>query len=57
VLLSLLDPRPAILAAREGALQTVILLTVVSGFHYAWVVSRRIDIAAEQVSPPKNMSL
>jgi len=57
VLLSLLDPRPAIIVARQNALHAVILLTVVSGFHYAWVVSRRIDIAAEQDSSPKNSGL
>jgi len=50
VLLSLIDPRPIILAARQGALNTTILLTVLSGFHYAWVVSQRIDAAAERDS-------
>ena len=47
VLLSLIEPQPGIVAARELALQAVILLTVLSGFHYAWVVSRRIDAAVE----------
>jgi len=48
VLLSLIDPHPAIQIAREGALSTTILLTVLSGFHYAWVVSHRIDLTAEK---------
>ena len=44
VLLALIYQRPWVLLARTAALDTTILLTVVSGFHYAWVVSQRIGI-------------
>ncbi len=43
VLLSLVNHRPTIMAARETALNATIFFTVVSGFHYAWVVAKRID--------------
>ncbi len=47
VLLSLVNARPFILALRQGALDATIFLTVVSGFHYAWVVSQRIDATTD----------
>jgi cardiolipin synthase len=48
VLLSLVNARPFILTLRQGALDATIFLTVVSGFHYAWVVSQRIDAMTDQ---------
>ena len=44
VLLALIYQQPWVLLARTATLDTTILLTVVSGFHYAWVVSQRIGI-------------
>ena len=52
VLLSLIpDPRwdrSWVAAASTMAINATMLLTVLSGFHYAWVVSKRIGIAAEE---------
>jgi phosphatidylglycerophosphate synthase len=39
-----------ILSARNVALDTTILLTVLSGFHYGWVVSQRIGEVIGDVS-------
>ena len=45
VLLQLIYPHPWVAAATRTALSGTIALTVLSGFHYAWVVSERIGIA------------
>ena len=42
VLVGLTYPQGWILEMRRAALDMTLLLTVVSGFHYAWVVSQRI---------------
>ncbi|WP_263356545.1 CDP-alcohol phosphatidyltransferase family protein [Acidicapsa ligni] len=42
VLLYLIYPQAWVAVARAAALDTTILLTVASGFHYAWVASKRI---------------
>jgi len=42
VLLDLIHARPWIFAAREAMLDATMILTVASGFHYAWVASQRI---------------
>jgi cardiolipin synthase len=44
VLLSLIYPQAWVLAAKTAVLDATILLTVVSGFHYAWVASKRIGL-------------
>jgi cardiolipin synthase len=44
VLLSLIDQRPWIESGRTAMLDATILLTVASGFHYAWVASQRIGL-------------
>jgi cardiolipin synthase (CMP-forming) len=47
VLLSLIDQQPWVASARVAMLDATIFLTVVSGFHYAWVASQRIgEVAA-----------
>jgi cardiolipin synthase len=48
VLFTLIDATPWIVAARQAALEVTVFLTVLSGFHYGWVASQRIDSAAEQ---------
>ena len=48
VLLGLFDPRPWVIVAGQIALASTVVLTVVSGFHYAWVVSKRIGEATEE---------
>ena len=42
VLLSLVDQQPWVGTARDAMLDAVVALTVLSGFHYAWVASQRI---------------
>jgi cardiolipin synthase len=42
VLLSLIDQQPWVSTARDAMLDAVVALTVLSGFHYAWVASQRI---------------
>jgi cardiolipin synthase (CMP-forming) len=44
VLLSLIYQQPWVSTARVAMLDATIVLTVVSGFHYAWVASQRIGI-------------
>jgi cardiolipin synthase len=51
VLLSLIYRRPWVLVGRDGMLDLTMLLTVLSGFHYAWVASRRIGLA----TAPQNL--
>jgi cardiolipin synthase len=52
VLLSLIHPQAWVLATKSAVLDATILLTVVSGFHYAWVASQRIGLVtvSEQTS-------
>jgi cardiolipin synthase (CMP-forming) len=50
VLLSLIYPRPWVMTARVSMLDAVIVLTVVSGFHYGWVASKRIGVAMDSES-------
>jgi cardiolipin synthase len=47
VLLSLISQQPWVVAARVAMLDATVFLTVVSGFHYAWVASQRIGIATD----------
>jgi len=47
VLLSLVYDPPWIFELRRAALGTTVTLTILSGFHYAWVVSERIGIATD----------
>ena len=54
VLLSQFYTQPWVMAARIAVLDATIFLTVVSGFHYAWVASQRIGIAIS--SEPANLS-
>jgi cardiolipin synthase len=54
VLLYLIYPRGWVLMGRTFALDATILLTVVSGFHYAWVVSQRIGIVTSARPEPKS---
>jgi cardiolipin synthase len=42
VLLDLIYARSWVLTAREAMLDATMILTVASGFHYAWVASQRI---------------
>jgi cardiolipin synthase (CMP-forming) len=44
VLLSLIYQQPWVAAAKTAMLDATIFLTVVSGFHYAWVASQRIGV-------------
>ena len=48
ILLSQIDSKPWIILGRQTALEATVFFTVVSGFHYAWVVSERIGTAAEE---------
>jgi cardiolipin synthase (CMP-forming) len=50
VLLDLIYPHPWVAYARVGVLDITMLLTVLSGFHYAWVASRRIGLVTSQES-------
>jgi len=50
VLLYLIYPQPWVAAARVGVLDATMLLTVLSGFHYAWVASQRIGLVTSQDS-------
>jgi cardiolipin synthase len=45
VLMNLIYDRSWVAMARTGVIDATILLTVASGFHYAWVASQRIGIA------------
>ena len=47
VLLSLFYPQPWVITARIAMIDATILLTIASGFHYAWVASQRIGVATE----------
>jgi cardiolipin synthase (CMP-forming) len=47
VLLSLFYAQPWVITLRIAMLDATIFLTVASGFHYAWVVSKRIGLATE----------
>jgi len=51
VLLSLIDERSSVQIARSIAIDTTLFLTVLSGFHYALVASRRIGEAVEEPAP------
>jgi len=51
VLLSLISPHPWVAYARVAALDVTMLLTVLSGFHYAWVASQRIGLVTAAESP------
>jgi len=50
VLLYLIYPQPWVALARMATLDATILLTVASGFHYAWVASQRIGTVGEPES-------
>jgi cardiolipin synthase (CMP-forming) len=47
VLLDLIYQRPWVSTARTSMLDATIFLTVASGFHYAWVASKRIGQVAD----------
>jgi cardiolipin synthase (CMP-forming) len=47
VLLSLIYQQPWVSTARVAMLDATVLLTIVSGFHYAWVASQRIGAVAD----------
>lgn len=51
VLLSLIDTQPWVGACKSVALDVTMLLTVASGFHYAWVASQRIGLVTPGESP------
>jgi cardiolipin synthase len=53
VLLSLISQQPWVAAGRVAMLDSTVCLTVVSGFHYAWVASQRIGMVPE--SNPASM--
>jgi cardiolipin synthase len=53
VLVCLIYPQRWVMLARTTALDATILLTVVSGFHYAWVVSQRIGIVTGARPEPR----
>jgi len=50
VLLDLIYQRAWVTAARAAMLDATIFLTIVSGFHYAWVASHRASLVAEAES-------
>jgi len=50
VLLSLISQQPWVAAARVAMLDATVCLTVASGFHYAWVASKRIGIVTDSDS-------
>jgi cardiolipin synthase len=50
VLLDLIYPRPLVDLTRTVMLDATIGLTVISGFHYAWVASQRIGLITETES-------
>jgi len=52
VLLSLIYAQPWVMAAKIAILDATILLTVVSGFHYAWVASQRIGLITVSEQTP-----
>ncbi len=47
VLLNLIYQRPWVAMTRAAMLDATILLTVASGFHYAWVASKRIGLLSD----------
>ena len=47
VLLSLIYQQPWVATARIAMLDATIFLTVASGFHYAWVASKRIGLVTD----------
>ena len=51
VLLSLISPHLWVAYARVAALDVTMFLTVLSGFHYAWVASQRIGLVTAAESP------
>jgi cardiolipin synthase len=55
VLLSLIDPQPWVTSARIAMLDATIALTVLSGFHYAWVASQRIGLVTPSETAPVSM--
>jgi cardiolipin synthase len=55
ILLSLISQQPWVAAARVAMLDATVFLTVVSGFHYAWVASQRIGVATDSAATPLSM--
>lgn len=55
VLLSLISQQPWVAAARVAMLDATVFLTVVSGFHYAWVASQRIGVVTDAAADPVSM--
>lgn len=55
VLLSLIDPQSWVMATRIAVLDATILLTVVSGFHYAWIASQRVGIVPLPDPPARSI--
>jgi cardiolipin synthase len=55
VLLSLIYQQPWVAAARVAMLDATIFLTVISGFHYAWVASQRIGAVTASEDSPVSM--
>ena len=51
VLLSMIYRQPWVTSARVAALDATMLLTVLSGFHYAWVASQRLGLITPTESP------
>jgi cardiolipin synthase (CMP-forming) len=50
VLLAMFYAPPAVLLIKHAALVATVVFTVVSGFHYAWRVARRLGTAGEPVA-------
>jgi len=55
VLLYQIDRDPWVALTREVMLDATMTLTVLSGFHYAWVASRRISMLQEQSLPDQRL--
>jgi cardiolipin synthase (CMP-forming) len=55
VLLSQINQQPWVAVARVAMIDATIALTVISGFHYAWVASQRISTAGESDTAPASI--
>jgi cardiolipin synthase len=56
VLLDLIYQRPWVNLTREVMIDATILLTIISGFHYAWVASKRIGRLTDADTHPNRLS-
>jgi hypothetical protein len=55
VLLDLIYQRPWVELTRTVMIDATILLTIISGFHYAWVASKRIGRLADTDIHPNRL--